>query len=177
MEEVATHIMTKYSEAPQCVLCELIMTKIENDLKKHATQVEIEENIRRVCSKLPSKYSTKCKKFIEDYADFIISLVSSVPPKQLCGELNLCRADLSMDTTHRMFHLIYCYEFLVLNFFFNFVFTGDVLECGICNTAVDALSVVLQKNGPKDREILVETTCHLIPGKYNDAVSLFISFS
>lgn len=44
------------------------------------------------------------------------------------------------------------------------------MECGLCNTATDALAVVLDKHGPKDREIVCETTCHLLPAKYYDSV-------
>lgn len=53
---------------------------------------------------------------------------------------------------------------------FDFRCLGDILECGICNTAVDALSTVLAKNGPKDRYTLSQTTCHLLPGKYYQTV-------
>lgn len=128
MEEVADNIMSKYSEAPQCVLCELIMTRIEKDLKKHSTQVEIEESIRRVCSRLPKKYATKCNKFVEDYADFVISLISTVPPKELCGEMDLCRANLKKDTTYRKSQLNYSNnEVLMVTLFFLPILRSQVM--------------------------------------------------
>lgn len=147
IEQIASKLMDKYSETPQCVLCQLIATKIEADLKNSKTQDEIEHSVRKVCSALPSKYSVKCRKFMDDYADLVISLLSTVPPKELCAELNLCLSNLKKDTNQR-----------------------DVLECGVCNTAVDALGAVLEKNGPKDKDIVAETTCHLLPAKYYEQV-------
>lgn len=110
LAKIAEVLMEKFSETPQCVLCELIMTKLEANLKKNATQVEIENSIRKICSSLPAKLSLKCKKFVEDYADLVISLISTVPPKELCGELNFCRANLLKDTAQRKNSLMenYC---------------------------------------------------------------------
>lgn len=54
-----------------------------------------------------------------------------------------------------------------------FVYLGDILECGICNTAVDALSTVLSKNGPKDRDNVSDTTCRLLPAKYFQTVTIY----
>lgn len=142
---VSDHLMERYSETPQCVLCELIATKLEAQLKNNKTQDEIENAVRKICRSLPAKFNVKCKKFIEDYADLIIGLVATVPPKELCGELNFCRDNLRKDTSQR-----------------------DIMECGVCYSAVDALATVLEKHGPKDKEIVVETTCHLLPAKYYD---------
>lgn len=147
IQQVADQLMDQYSDTPQCVLCELIATKLEADLKDKKHQDEIEAAIRRVCHSMPAKLSTKCNKFIEDYGDLFISIVSTVPPKQLCGELNFCRSKAKVDTSRQ-----------------------DVLECGVCNTAVDALATVLDKNGPKEQEMVVEIACHLMPAKYYQQV-------
>lgn len=147
IEEASEQLMQKYSETPQCVLCELIATKLEADLKKNSTQDAIEKAVRGVCRSLPSKLSVKCKKFVEDYADLVISLLATVPPKELCGELNFCRSNSKKDTSQQ-----------------------DIFECGLCYTTVDALAMVLEKNGPKDHEIVTETTCHLMPAKFNHQV-------
>lgn len=147
IEEMSDRLMEKYKETPQCVLCQLVATKLEADLKNNKTEAQIENAVRQVCHAMPGKYKDKCKKFIENYADLIISLLTTVPPKELCAELNFCLSHLTKDTNQR-----------------------DVLECGICNTAVDNLAIVLEKNGPKDKEIVIETTCHLMPAKYYQQV-------
>lgn len=153
IEQMSDRLMEKYSETPQCVLCQLIATKLEADLKNNKTEEDIENAVLQVCHALPGKYSVKCKKFIEEYAELIISMLSTVPPKELCKELNFCLSNLQKDTSQR-----------------------DVLECGICNTAVDNLATVLEKNGPKDKEIVIETTCHLLPAKYYQQVCSRIFF-
>lgn len=142
---VSQQLMQRYSETPQCVLCELIATKLEAQLKNNKTEEEIENAVRKVCHSLPAKFNAKCKKFVEDYADLIIGLLATVPPKELCGELNFCRDNLRKDTSQ-----------------------NDILECGVCYSAVDALATVLEKHGPKDKDIVAETTCHLLPAKYYD---------
>lgn len=98
MERVASVLLEKYNETPQCVLCELMMTQIEADLKKKSTQEEIESSVRKLCESLPAKYGQKCKKMVLDYLDMMISLASTIPPKELCGELNFCRRNLKKDT-------------------------------------------------------------------------------
>lgn len=149
IEQVADQLMVLHSNTPQCVLCELIATKLEADLKDKKHQDEIENAVRRVCHSMPSKLSVKCNKFVEEYADLFISILSTVPPKQLCGELNFCRSKAKVDTSRL-----------------------DVLECAVCNTAVDALATVLDKNGPKVQEIIVETACHLMPAQYHQKVCI-----
>lgn len=143
--ELSAQLMRKYSDTPQCVLCELIATKLEAELKSNKTQDEIEDTIRKFCKTIPSKITKKCEKFVDNYADLIIGLVSTVPPKELCGELNLCRSNLHQDTSER-----------------------DVLECGVCYSTVDALATVLEKHGSKEKHIVAETTCNLLPSKYHE---------
>lgn len=112
MEQIAERLMTKYAETPQCVICELIMTKLEANLKKNATQVEIEQAVRDICSAFPAKLAGKCKKFVENYADLIISMVSSVSPHDLCGELNMCLSNSSKDTVHRTCCKVFLTDFI-----------------------------------------------------------------
>lgn len=75
-----------------CVLCEFIMSKLEKELKNKTTRDEIRQAVENVCSLLPSFLTTKCNKFIEEYADLIIDLVDTVPPKEVCQQMSLCAA-------------------------------------------------------------------------------------
>lgn len=77
-------------DKPECVLCELIMTRLEAELKNKKTQEEIRRSVENICEKLPRSYAASCKSFIDKYADLIISMVDTVPPKELCGSLNFC---------------------------------------------------------------------------------------
>lgn len=98
---MSKQLMQRYTETPQCVLCELIAAKLEAQLKNNITQDEIEQAVRRMCHSIPAKFEVKCNKFVEDYADLIIGLLATVPPKELCGEMNFCRDNLRRDTSRK----------------------------------------------------------------------------
>lgn len=41
---------------------------------------------------MPKSVSKACVNFVDQYADLIISLLDSVPPKQICVQMGLCNA-------------------------------------------------------------------------------------
>lgn len=89
----------KYKDKPECVLCELIMTRLEAELKNKHTQDEIRHSVENICTKLPRSVAPNCKSFIDQYEELIISMLISVPPKELCGSLNLCLQNQFKDTS------------------------------------------------------------------------------
>lgn len=101
IKELTPALTAKLQDTPQCVLCELVMTKLEAELKDKKTQEEIENTVKNICTKLPNSVSKKCDSFINEYADLIISLLSTVPPKELCGEINLCLTEQKKDLSRR----------------------------------------------------------------------------
>lgn len=80
------------SDDPQCVVCEFVMTKLENELKDKSTRDEIRAAVEGICAKLPNSISKQCTKFVEQYADLIITLLDTLPPKQICEQMGLCPA-------------------------------------------------------------------------------------
>lgn len=80
------------ADDPQCVVCEFVMTKLEDELKDKSTRDEIRAAVESICTKLPSSISKQCTKFVEQYADLIITLVDTVPPKEICAQMGLCPA-------------------------------------------------------------------------------------
>lgn len=77
-------------EDPMCVLCEFVMTKLESELKDKHTQEEIKEAIENICTIMPKSISKQCTKFIDEYAELILTLIDTVPPKEICVEMGLC---------------------------------------------------------------------------------------
>ncbi|CAG9807879.1 unnamed protein product [Chironomus riparius] len=75
---------------PQCVLCEFIMAKLEQELKDKHTQEEIKQAVENICSKMPKSITKKCTTFVDNYAELIITLINRVPPKEICTEMSLC---------------------------------------------------------------------------------------
>ena len=58
-------------------------------------QEDITHAVEKVCSLLPSQYSSECDQLIEQYGPEIISaLVEKVPPKSLCSTIGVCSSQL-----------------------------------------------------------------------------------
>lgn len=77
-------------DSTACVLCQTVMTQLENELKDKTTQKEVEDAVKNICHSLPKVYDAQCSKFIDNYASLIISLIDTTPPKQICAQINLC---------------------------------------------------------------------------------------
>lgn len=150
-EQIVSQMMEKYSDTPQCVVCQVIAVNLDDLLRKNSTIDEIDYAVHTVCKHVPKKYSAKCEEFVENYAELAISYLLSSTPKQLCLGLNFCRAYVKKDTSHR-----------------------DILECSVCNTVVDALATVYSHDGSKEMDIVSETTCNLIPKKHQKQVGLIV---
>lgn len=81
-----------FKDDPMCVLCEFIMAKLEQQLKDKTTQEEIKQAVENICTIMPNSISKQCTKFIDEYAELIISLIDTVPPKEVCVQMSLCTA-------------------------------------------------------------------------------------
>lgn len=90
VHQVATPVTV--GDDPQCVVCEFVMTKLEDELKDKSTREEIKTAVENICSKLPKSVSKQCTKFVDQYADLIITLIDTMPPKQICAQMGLCPA-------------------------------------------------------------------------------------
>lgn len=88
----AQQVSTPVADDPQCVVCEFVMTKLEEELKDKTTRDEIRAAVLNVCHVLPKSISKQCSKFIDQYADLIITLIDTLPPKEICGQMGLCPA-------------------------------------------------------------------------------------
>lgn len=96
-------------EPPTCILCEFVMTKLDMELKNKTEQEEIKRVIKNICSKMPKTVSQSCDKFVEQYANAIIALVGSVPPKEICQKMQLCFAGLS-EVINGKFYMIHLFK-------------------------------------------------------------------
>lgn len=103
LEQVANRFMTKYSETPQCVMCQLIMTQLEARLKDKKNIEEMTQLLRGVCKTFPAKLKSQCDKFVVQYTELIVSLVETIPPKDLCAQIDLCRQK-NVDTSQRTYY-------------------------------------------------------------------------
>ncbi|XP_073816154.1 prosaposin isoform X2 [Musca autumnalis] len=132
-------------EPPTCVLCEFVMTKLEADLKNKTEQDDIKRAIESVCNRMPKTVAKSCDKFVEQYATAIISLIGSVPPKEICQRMQLCFAGLSE------------------------VVTDEVIECGVCHGASSSLLPFFRTHTEHDAigvNDMIDIACENVPAKY-----------
>lgn len=149
-ENAVNQVMTKYSKTPQCVICEIIAQKLNAILERNSTMEMINSNVHRVCSLTPKIHSDTCDEFITNYVEFIVVVIQRESPADLCTFLDFCHSSLDRDTTHE-----------------------EILECGVCNVAVDALKTVHSYHGSKDKDTISKVTCNLVPSMYREQVRNF----
>jgi hypothetical protein len=39
---------------------------------------------------MPKSVANKCKTFIDEYANLVIAFIDTMPPKEICAQLDLC---------------------------------------------------------------------------------------
>ncbi|ORY07625.1 Saposin, partial [Basidiobolus meristosporus CBS 931.73] len=77
--------------SPDCAICELAMTQIDELLKNNATESDVKSAVHTVCNYLPTSFSKNCNDFIYEYADIIIQLViGGTLPLDVCPALSVC---------------------------------------------------------------------------------------
>ncbi|EDV90600.1 prosaposin [Drosophila grimshawi] len=138
-------------EPPTCVLCEFVMTKLEADLQNKTEQDEIKKAIRNVCNHLPATIRKQCDTFVDSYATAIISLLSKVPPKEVCQKMQLC---------------------------FSSVVSDEVIECGVCHGISQALLPFFRSQKQHDQltsQDMIGHACENLPAKYYNICSEMIS--
>ncbi|KAG5877456.1 hypothetical protein JTB14_026510 [Gonioctena quinquepunctata] len=138
-------------ENPQCVICEYVMKEIDDKLKDNKTEENIENIVRDICNKLPGSINAQCNNFVDEYGDAVIQLlISALEPSDICRMIKLCTSHLE---TIRV----------------------QILECPICEMAVEAMEKIL--NNPKaDHEIehVLEKTCRALPKEYRNKCAAII---
>ena len=138
-----------------CILCEFVMAKLEKDLQNATTEAEIRHAVESICHRMPKTIGETCTKFVDNYADMIISLLATTPPAKICEQLKLCippADDVSVE------------GFLDES-------KNDLVECAFCQSAVMFVDKLLEDpNFDNDIEKVVEHTCNLSPKLYRAKV-------
>ncbi|KAH8311032.1 hypothetical protein KR044_003909, partial [Drosophila immigrans] len=143
--------LAKVSEPPTCVLCEFVMTKLESELKNKTEQEAIKKALRTVCDHMPKTVRKQCDSFVDGYAAAIISLVSTVPPKEVCQKLQLC---------------------------FSQAVNDEVIECGVCHGVSQVLLPFFRAQKEHDTvssQDMISMACENLPAKYYNICSDMIS--
>jgi len=146
---------------PQCVVCEFVMSKLEEELKDKSTQDEIRTAVENICSKLPSSFSKKCTKFVDQYGDLIISLIDTVPPKELCSQMGMCPAQKIARVPLQK--AVEAPKF------------GDDPQCVVCEFVMTKLEEELKDKSTQDEiRTAVENICTKLPNSISKQCTKFV---
>lgn len=140
-------------EDPQCVICEFAMARIDNMLKNNASEEEIKHVVHKVCSYLPKTVVSQCNKFVDQYADLVITLLAQeLDPKAVCSELKLCKPGAYFDR-------------VALDLLQRHT-RKSIAECALCEGLIQALETYLQDPRVEDEfDDLLIKACQVLPAK------------
>jgi len=125
-----------------CVLCEMIISRMEKEIENPKNQDEVKAYLEKVCIILPKRYRNECDKFIEQYSDLIVETIDHIPAKEVCTEIQLCTN-------------------------FKSKANDEIVECAVCEGSVAALESLLKnKQVDEDIEQVLEESCHEVPARY-----------
>lgn len=125
-----------------CVICEMIVARMEKDLSKQTTQEEVRHYLQKVCNLLPRSVRQQCDGFVNLYATLIIQIVEQVPPKKICEEIKAC-----LNTKVKS--------------------QEEIVECAVCESVLDHLLKV-ENIQDADLDDTLEGSCQSVPARYNE---------
>ncbi|KAM6922973.1 prosaposin isoform 2-T2 [Lycodopsis pacificus] len=74
-----------------CDVCKMAVSYIDGILEKNATEAQIEEAVRKVCSFLPKSFQTECDQMIQQYEPMLIQLLlQMLDPDFVCMKVGAC---------------------------------------------------------------------------------------
>merc|ERR1711915_826728 len=89
-DEVAPSVSS--SNDLSCSLCKTVMELLDAYITDGATEQQIADALKQICSVLPSPLDIECEVMITEYTDDIIELIINqyMRPDQVCEALSLC---------------------------------------------------------------------------------------
>uniref|UniRef100_A0A8C7YZF8 Prosaposin n=1 Tax=Oryzias sinensis TaxID=183150 RepID=A0A8C7YZF8_9TELE len=82
----------RFKTGGYCDVCKMAVGYIDGILEKNATEAEIEEAVKKVCSFLPDAYKTECDQLVEQYEPVLVQLLlQMLDPDFVCTKVGACR--------------------------------------------------------------------------------------
>ncbi|XP_010783208.1 prosaposin isoform X2 [Notothenia coriiceps] len=83
--------LAHYKAGGYCQVCKLAVGYIDGILEKNATEAQIEEAVKKVCSFLPDSFQTECDQMIQQYEPMLIQLLlQMLDPDFVCMKMGAC---------------------------------------------------------------------------------------
>lgn len=148
---------------PQCVICEFAMARIDSMLKDKPSEEQIKAVVHRICDHLPNSVRPQCNKFVDQYADLVISLLAQeLDPKEICTELKLCQPN------------SYYSDRVALSALQQHT-RKNVEQCALCEGIVQALDTYLRDPTVQEEvDELLAKACQILPAKQYQKCKDFI---
>lgn len=145
-------------ESVVCVMCEFALSRIDQELKDDATEEEIKNYVKNICSLLPRNVMQPCTQFVEKYGDLVIALLAqSLDPNEVCSAIKACKG---LELRHAV--LIESVK-------------RSVKECAVCEASMGVFDVLLgDPNVQKDVEQLLKKVCPMMPAQDQDECNQLI---
>ncbi|XP_022599359.1 prosaposin-like isoform X2 [Seriola dumerili] len=81
----------RFKAGGYCDVCKMAVTYIDRILEKNATEAQIEEAVRKVCSFLPDSLQTECDQMIQQYEPMLVQLLlQMLDPDFVCMKVGAC---------------------------------------------------------------------------------------
>ncbi|KAL7646629.1 UNVERIFIED_CONTAM: hypothetical protein RMT77_001880 [Armadillidium vulgare] len=160
---------------PTCVLCEFVMTELDQILEDKNNSESIKKAVDQVCYQLPKSIRKQCVAFVNIYVDQIIDLlVHDFTPAQICAQLGLCPGNkISPLPAPEEAQLPARRLFVNLPTAVTYEKRGKKVkqspQCILCEFIIAKLDALLI-NGATAKEIeeAVDTVCDLLPSTIKD---------
>ncbi|XP_037127600.1 prosaposin isoform X1 [Syngnathus acus] len=82
---------TVFKTGGYCKVCKMAVAYIDGILEKNATEEQIQEAVRKVCSFLPDSYQTECDQLVEQYEPMMVQmLLQMLDPDFVCLQVGAC---------------------------------------------------------------------------------------
>ncbi|KAK3744542.1 hypothetical protein RRG08_056678 [Elysia crispata] len=138
---------------PQCVICEFVITELDNILAANSTKQQIELALDTVCNFLPTSVRAQCDDLIHQYTPQLVQLLLQFSPDQVCTRLRLCSNKASESSPP--------------------VNAGPT--CTICEFIMTELDNILAKNATQQQiEQAVDQICNFLPASVKDECDSFV---
>nr|XP_061794272.1 prosaposin-like isoform X2 [Nerophis lumbriciformis] len=82
---------TAFKSGEFCTVCKMAVTYIDGILEKNATEEQIEEAVKKVCSFLPDSFRTECDQLVQQYEPMLVQmLLQMLDPDFVCLQVGAC---------------------------------------------------------------------------------------
>ncbi|RLU22887.1 hypothetical protein DMN91_005165 [Ooceraea biroi] len=84
-------VQDESKDKPSCPLCLLAVAQIYNVIRNNNTEANIENELAKLCNRLPHSLTEQCTDFVKVYSKELVEmLLADMTPQEVCSFLKLC---------------------------------------------------------------------------------------